>query len=775
MKTAEPRESGEARLVEPEVTQQLAVEHGLTQAEYAHALQVLGRHPTLTELGILSALWSEHCSYKSSKPHLKKFPTQGPRVLQGPGENAGVVDIGDGLAAVFKMESHNHPSFIEPYQGAATGVGGILRDIFTMGARPAALLNSLRFGELSDPKSRYLLQEVVAGIAGYGNCVGVPTVGGEVAVDPCYSGNCLVNAFCLGIVRRDRIFRGRAEGAGNPIVYVGARTGRDGIHGASMASESFGEEAGQKRPAVQVGDPFLEKLLLEACLELMATDAIVAIQDMGAAGLSSSSAEMASRGGVGVRIDVSRVPRRETGMTPYEVMLSESQERMLIILRPEGLETAAEIFEKWDLEFAVIGEVTVDGRFRVVDGERSVADLPIRLLVDEVPQPPRPLSPPTEKKYPPIEARELSAEIPWRNLKGPVASGGLTDALQELLSLPDLTSKHFIYSQYDHMVRTDTLLRPGGDAAVLRVKGSPKGLALTVDGNSRYCALEPRLGGRIAVAEAARNLSCVGAEPIGLTDCLNFGNPERPEVMWEFVEVVEGMAEACRRLGVPVVSGNVSFYNETRGGNIHPTPTVGMVGLLENAAGSCPAAFQREGDLAVLLGPPGGDPPDSGLGGSAYLWHVARLRRGPCPKVDLDREAALHTLCRSAVSEGVLSSCHDVSDGGLAVALAECGILADSPLGVSATFSWAGRPDELLFGEGQGRAVVSLRPERLPQLETLGRQAGVPLAVLGEVGGERFEIQIVDGSGRARPVVDAPVQNVWEGWSTGLERALGTT
>ncbi|MFQ5915716.1 MAG: phosphoribosylformylglycinamidine synthase subunit PurL [Nitrospinota bacterium] len=750
---------------EPEVTPRLAVEHGLTEAEYAHAVQVLGRNPTFTELGILSALWSEHCSYKSSKPHLKKFPTTGLRVLQGPGENAGVVDIGDGLAAVFKMESHNHPSFIEPHQGAATGVGGILRDVFTMGARPVALLNSLRFGELSDPKSQYLLKEVVAGIAGYGNCVGVPTVGGEVAVDPCYSGNCLVNAFCLGIVRTDRIFCGRAEGPGNPVVYVGARTGRDGIHGASMASESFGEEAGEKRPAVQVGDPLMEKLLLEACLELMATQAVVAIQDMGAAGLSSSSAEMAARGNVGVRVDVSRVPRRESGMTPYEVMLSESQERMLMILRPEGLEAAAPIFEKWDLECAVIGEVAAEGRLRVVDGERCVADLPTRLLVEEVPPPHRPLSPPKKRRYPPMGPGDLPADRPHRER---------ADALLRLLSHPDIASKHFIYSQYDHMVRADTVVRPGGDAAVLRVKGSAKGLALTVDGNARYCVLDPRLGGRIAVAEGARNLSCVGAEPIGLTDCLNFGNPERPEVMWEFTQVVEGMAEACRRLGVPVVSGNVSFYNETRGENIHPTPTVGMVGLVEVAANYCPTGFQREGDQVVLLGSPGGEPPGAGLGGSAYLWHVAGKMRGPCPRVDLDREAALQALCRRAISEGIVSSCHDVSDGGLAVALAECSLLADPPLGLSATLPWTDGPDELLFGEAQGRVVVSLGPDKLCRLERLGREAGYPVLVLGSVGGKSFDIKISDAAGRLLRIADVGVRDLWERWRFGLERALGT-
>ncbi|HJM42547.1 MAG TPA: phosphoribosylformylglycinamidine synthase subunit PurL [Nitrospinota bacterium] len=754
------------RPADPQVTPGLVAEHGLTAAEFAHALEVLGRGLTFTELGILSALWSEHCSYKSSKPHLKKFPTEGARVLQGPGENAGVVDIGGGLAAVFKMESHNHPSYIEPYQGAATGVGGILRDIFAMGARPAALLNSLRFGPLSDSKIRRLLREVVAGIGGYGNSVGVPTVGGEVAVDSSYSGNCLVNVFCLGVVRADRIFRGVAGGAGNPVIYVGARTGRDGIHGAAMASESFGDEAAAKRPAVQVGDPFLGKLLLEACLELMETDAIVAIQDMGAAGLTSTSAEMAARGGVGVRVDASRVPRRESGMTPYEVMLSESQERMLMVLRPEGLRTAAEIFEKWDLAFAAVGEITAENRLRVFDGEVCVADLPVPLLVDEVPRPPRPLFPPRKPKHPPVEARALPSGLSEKDLR---------EGLLRLLSHPDIASKHFIYSQYDHMVRTDTLLRPGGDAAVLRVKGTSKGLALTVDGNARYCALDPRRGGRIAVAEAARNLSCAGAEPIGLTDCLNFGNPERPEVMWEFSEAVEGMSEACRALGVPVVSGNVSFYNETGGENIHPTPTVGMVGLLEDAAGFCPAAFQREGDYVALLGPSGGESSRAGLGGSAYLWNVLGMRRGPCPPVDLEREAALHRLCRRAVSDGILSSCHDVSDGGVAVALAESGLLADPPLGASVEIVRGGRPDEVLFGEAQGWAVISLPLDELPRLETLAGEMGVALDVLGRVTGESFMVEVSSGeAGAAGSVLRAPVRDLWEAWRTGLERALGS-
>lgn len=748
---------------EPEVTPELAARHGLSPDEFEHAQRVLGRLPTFTELGILSALWSEHCSYKSSKPHLKKFPTQSPRVLQGPGENAGIVEIGEGLAAVFKMESHNHPSFIEPCQGAATGVGGILRDVFTMGARPVALLNSLRFGELSQARNRYLLKEVVAGIAGYGNSIGVSTVGGEVGIDSCYNGNCLVNVFCLGIARTDRIFRGVADGLGNPVVYVGARTGRDGIHGAAMASESFEEESSEKRPAVQVGDPFMEKLLLEACLELMETDSIVAIQDMGAAGLTSSSAEMAARGEVGIKIEMARVPRRDDRMNPYEVMLSESQERMLLILRPEGLPKASEIFRKWDLEFAVVGEVTEKNRLQVVDNGLCVADLPISLLVDEVPQPVRLVTPPKASRFASIGSDAKSTLGPNLNLD---------EAWAGVLAHPDIASKHLVFRQYDHMVRTDTVLRPGGDAAVVRVKGTDKGLALTVDGNSRYCALNPRVGGRIAVMEAARNLSCVGAEPIGLTDCLNFGNPERPEVMWQFAEVIEGMSEACRKIGVPVVSGNVSFYNETEGENIHPTPTVGMVGLVENGSNICPTAFQREGDLIVLLGEPGRYEEESALGGSVYLWHVLGRKLGPCPEVHLNAEAALQSLCRRAVAKRLLSSCHDISDGGLAVALAESGALANPPLGAQVEIPWTGNPEAILFGEAQGRVVISIPRRNLSLLVELAREADVPVYHLGHVQMEHFTVRFSSGLARKENFLNPSVEKLRRAWQEGLEAAL---
>ncbi len=735
------------------VTETLALEHGLSPEEYHHILKTLGRTPTFTELGLFSALWNEHCSYKTSKTYLRRLPTEGPSVLQGPGENAGAVDLGDGLAAVLKMESHNHPSFIEPYQGAATGVGGILRDIFTMGARPIALLNSLRFGNLSEPRTRYLMTQVVAGIAGYGNCIGIPTVGGEIAFDPDYAGNPLVNVFALGLVPKDRILRARAGGVGNPVAYVGARTGRDGIHGAAMASLAFGEGAEQKRPAVQVGDPFLEKLLLEACLEIRDIEGVVGLQDMGGGGLTSSSAEMAARGGAGIRIDVSRVPRREPGMSPYEVMLSESQERMLMVLRPEGVRAAEEVFAKWDLEFSIVGEVTGDGHLTVLDGEEEVARVPAALLADGPPLLKRPEAPPP-KAQPVVDLQKIPEPE------------NLQECFLALLSLPEIGSKHIVYEQYDHMVRTNTILRPGGDAAVLRLKGSRKGIAITVDGNSRYCSLDPFQGGAIAVVEAARNLSSTGATPLGLTDCLNFGNPEDPHVMWQFSRAIDGVTAACQRLEVPVVSGNVSFYNETLGKSIPPTPAIGMVGVLEDAGRFCPTAFQRGGDLVVLLGGLG-----EGIGGSLYLWDVLGSRLGPCPKMDLEAEVALHGLIRTAIREGLLSSCHDVSDGGLAVALAEAGLLTDPPLGASISLSIQGRADVALFGEDQGRALVSLPEDRLPRLLALSEEAAVPVLPIGKVGGERLLIEL-EGESGSRHAVDIQMTALMARWWGGLQTAL---
>ena len=642
---------------EKPVTPELAREHGLSPAEYGTVLGILGRTPSLTELGIFSVMWSEHCSYKSSRVHLKKFPTKGPRVLQGPGENAGIVDIGDGLAVVFKMESHNHPSFIEPYQGAATGVGGILRDVFTMGARPIASLNSLRFGRPDHPRTRYLVSGVVSGIAGYGNCIGVPTVGGEVSFDECYDGNILVNAFTLGVVRHERIWLGTAAGVGNPVIYVGSKTGRDGIHGATMASGEFDEKSEEKRPTVQVGDPFTEKLLLEACLELMRSDAIVGIQDMGAAGLTSSSFEMASRGGTGFLMDLDRVPQREEGMTPYELMLSESQERMLIVAKKGREDEVREIFEKWDLDVSVIGEVTGDGIGRVRWRGKTVAEIPIAALTDKAPVYDRPAERP--------EGQDALQRLDPAGLPAP---SDLGETWVRLMGGPELADKKWVYRQYDHMIRTNTLVLPGSDAAVLRVKGTRKGIALSVDCNSRYCYLDPFVGGMIAVCEAARNVACSGAEPIGLSDCLNFGNPEKPEVMWQFRSAIEGMAKACEALGVPVVSGNVSFYNETMGKGIHPTPAVAMVGLLEDASKRRVQWFSADGDLILLAG---ADRLGVHLGGSLYLKEVHGKVAGTPPPVDLAHEKRLQEFLREAASADLVASAHDLAEGGFACALAE--------------------------------------------------------------------------------------------------------
>ncbi|HSM14189.1 MAG TPA: phosphoribosylformylglycinamidine synthase subunit PurL, partial [Thermoanaerobaculia bacterium] len=602
---------------EPRVDATLAAEMGLSGEEYGRIEKLLGRTPTLTELGITSALWSEHCSYKSSKVYLKEFPTSGPHVLQGPGENAGIVDIGHGWVAAFKMESHNHPSYIEPYKGAATGVGGILRDVFTMGARPVALLDSLRFGRLDAPRMRSLVDGVVRGIGDYGNCVGIPTVGGETGFHPSYDGNILVNAFALGIARRERIFSAKATGVGNPILYAGSRTGRDGIHGATMASDSFDAESEKKKPTVQVGDPFTEKVLLEACLEAMRSSAIVAIQDMGAAGLTSSCFEMAARGGVGFRLDLDRVPLREPGLSAYEMMLSESQERMVIVARRGKEEEVAKVFRRWGLEVERIGELTGDQRAEIRHKGKLEAAMAIAPLTDEAPLYQRPVERPKN-----LEKLQSPPEVPE-----PDDPAG---ALERLLGTPELGSKEWVWRQYDHTVRTNTVAGPGGDAAVLLLKGTPNGLALSSDVNPVYCALDPRTGGRQAVAEAARNLACVGAEPVGLTDCLNFGNPENPEVMWQFRECVRGMAEACRKLAVPVVSGNVSLYNETDGRSIHPTPTVAMVGVIPDLGNAPASHFRRADRRVVLLGTDRGE-----HGGSAYLRLLHGVEQGMPPAVDL--------------------------------------------------------------------------------------------------------------------------------------------
>jgi phosphoribosylformylglycinamidine synthase len=733
---------------EPAITPGIVAAHGLSEEEYHKIIQLLGREPNYTELGVFSVMWSEHCSYKSSRPHLKRLPTTGKAVIQGPGENAGVVDIGHGLAAVFKMESHNHPSFIEPYQGAATGVGGILRDVFTMGARPVASLNSLRFGSFDHPRTRYLLSGVVAGIGGYGNCIGVPTVGGEIFFDESYNANILVNAFTLGIAEKRRIFKGRAEGAGNPVIYVGAKTGRDGIHGATMASESFSDESEKKRPTVQVGDPFTEKLLLEACLALMKTDLIVGIQDMGAAGLTSSSVEMAERGGAGIELELSRVPLRETGMTPYEILLSESQERMLLVAKSGTEDEVKKIFDRWDLDAVVIGRVTDDRMYRALYNGEEVVRIPVAALTSEAPVYQRP-----------AERPPAMDEVQRLDVDAVPVPADLTTALKLLLDSPNIASKEWVYRQYDHLVRSNTIVGPSADAAVIRVKGVKQGLALTVDGNGRYCFLDPYVGGILAVAEAARNLACVGARPLGLSDCLNFGSPERPEVMWQFAQVIDGMRDACVTLGVPVVSGNVSFYNETDGIPIFPTPTVAMVGLLPRVERYLTPWFKSEGDVVVLLGRTREE-----LGGSEYLKIVHGLVKGTPPWIDLRLERAVQQTCLKAAEKGILHSAHDISDGGLAVALAECCIAGpDRPLGARIELREVMRGDALLFGESQSRIVVSVNEADLPRLRQIAEKEAAPLQVIGEVGGAQLSLQ---------PFAQIAVDEAKSLWSQGLERRM---
>jgi len=691
---------------------------GLTEEEYQRIRAGLGREPNPTELGIFGAMWSEHCSYKSSRKWLKLLPTEAPWVIQGPGENAGVVDIGDGLAAVFKIESHNHPSYIEPYQGAATGVGGILRDVFTMGARPVAILNALRFGSPDHPRTRHLVAGVVAGIGGYGNCMGIPTVGGECEFHPSYDGNILVNAMTVGIARRDRIFTARAAGPGNPVVYVGSKTGRDGIHGATMASAAFDDEAEAQRPTVQVGDPFTEKLLLEACLEIMATDAIVAIQDMGAAGLTSSAVEMAAKGGLGVELELDRVPLRERGMTPYEIMLSESQERMLMVLKPGREEAARAIFAKWELDFAVIGRVTEGSRLVVRTNGKIAADVPVRILVGDAPsydrsyvrtRTPDPIPPSAVPEYAPIRA------------------------IVRLMASPALASKRWVWEQYDHLVMGDTIVRPGGDSAVIRVHGSRKGLALATDCTPRYCAADPREGGKQAVAESWRNLIATGARPLAITDNLNFGSPERPEVMAQFVGSVEGMAEACRALDYPVVSGNVSFYNETQGRAIQPTPVVGGVGLVDDVARVVTLALNAADQPLVLVGRTTG-----WLGASLYLRELFGREEGAPPPVDLASERRNGHFMQGAIRDGLVGACHDLSDGGLLVALAEMALAG----GVGARLDHL--PDGVplhawLFGEDQGRYLLATADAGA--VLAAARAAGVPAAVVGRTGGLALTVE----------------------------------
>jgi phosphoribosylformylglycinamidine synthase subunit PurL len=703
-------------VTERAVSPALAAEFGLSAEEYARAVRIMGRTPNFTELGIFSVMWSEHCSYKSSKNWLKRLPTTGPHVICGPGENAGVIDIGDGMAAIFKMESHNHPSFIEPYQGAATGVGGILRDVFTMGARPIANLNALRFGSPDHPKTRHLVAGVVAGIGGYGNCVGVPTVGGECSFHPSYNGNILVNAMTVGVASKNRIFYSAASGPGNSVIYVGAKTGRDGIHGATMASAEFSEDTEEKRPTVQVGDPFTEKLLIEACLELMASDAIVAIQDMGAAGLTSSSVEMAGKGGLGITLDLDKVPVRELAMTPYEIMLSESQERMLMVLKPGSEDKARAVFEKWELDFARIGTITETGRLVLRMDGSITADMPIEPLVTQAPLYDRPhvATPPRAE----LRAADVEAHDPIASLK-------------ILIACPDLASKRWIWEQYDHLVMGRTVQRPGGDAAVVALPDSAKALALSSDCTPRYCQADPKRGGAQAVAESWRNLTAVGATPLAITDNMNFGNPERAEIMGQFAGCIEGMRDACLALDYPVVSGNVSLYNETNGTGILPTPTIGGVGILADAGKSVGIAFTQPGDTLILIGETMGH-----LGSSLYLREVLGREDGAPPAVDLSAERRNGDFVRSQIAAGRIAACHDVSDGGLLVAVAEMAMAGK--LGAAITGLSTIPQHAFLFGEDQARYVLATATP--DAVLAAAQTAGVPALTLGRVGGDQLTL-----------------------------------
>jgi phosphoribosylformylglycinamidine synthase len=718
------------------MTPDLVAEHGLSTQEYEQVLSILGREPSITELGIFSVMWSEHCSYKSSKVWLKTLPTTGPQVICGPGENAGIVDIGDGQCAIFKMESHNHPSFIEPYQGAATGVGGIMRDVFTMGARPIANLNALRFGAPDHRKTRHLVSGVVEGIGGYGNCVGVPTVGGEVNFDPGYNGNILVNAMCVGLADTNKVFYSAARGVGLPVVYVGSKTGRDGIHGATMASAEFDDDSDEKRPTVQVGDPFTEKLLIEACLELMAGDIIIAIQDMGAAGLTSSSVEMADKGDVGFDLDLDKVPCREEGMSAYEMMLSESQERMLIVLKPGSEDQARKIFEKWELDFAVVGVTTDTGRLLVTHNGEVAADMPVKALADSAPEYTRPWTP-----------TERQAVIAPQDVEAP---NSLTETLETLMGSPHLCSRRWVWEQYDHMVMGDTVRRPGGDAAVVRVHGTTKGLAATCDVTPRYCAADPVQGGKQAVAEAWRNLTATGADPLAITDCMNFGNPERPEIMGQFVGCIEGMREAVEALDFPVVSGNVSLYNETNGTAIPPTPTIGGVGLIPDIAHMADIALKNEGETLLLLGQERGH-----LGQSLYMDVVLGKREGAPPPVDLAAERTTGDLVRALIRNGSVSAVHDVSDGGLLIAVTEMALAGD--IGVALAEYESPLPlHAVAFGEDQGRYIVATTDKSAILLRAAGK--GIPVRIIGETKGKEI---IIPGE---KPVKLQRIRDLHEGW-----------
>jgi phosphoribosylformylglycinamidine synthase len=767
------------------ITPEILDQHNITPDEYERIKQLMGREPNLTELGIFSVMWSEHCSYKSSKVHLRRLPTTGECLVQGPGENAGIVDIGDGWCAAFKIESHNHPSFIEPYQGAATGIGGILRDIFTMGARPVAAMDSLRFGPIRDEevnesgeqtsaksvaRNRRIMAGVVKGLGDYGNAFGVPTVGGEVYFDGCYSLNPLVNAFALGLVRREQIFYGKAEGVGNSVIYAGAKTGRDGIHGATMASAEFDEAAMEKRPTVQVGDPFSEKLLLEACLEAMRSGAIVGIQDMGAAGLTSSSCEMGARAGNGVEINLDLVPQRETGMTAYEMMLSESQERMLIVAERGHERQVLEIFHRWDLDAVIIGNVIEEQKLRVTHKGEIVADIPNLALTDEAPKYNRPMKEfavASEDVTPKITAA-IASKSQILNPKS--GRGAMNELLHCLLASPNIASKQWVYRQYDHMVRTNTVVLPGSDAAVIRVKETRRSMAMSLDCNSRYVQLNPREGAKLAVAESARNVVCSGARPLAVTNCLNFASPERPEVMWSFSETIDGMAEACRTFGTPVTGGNVSFYNETEGRGIFPTPTIGMLGVIEDAKHITSQWFKAAGDVVLLLGVTRSD-----LGASELLSVLTGEAAGAVPKLDLAEELKVQQACLAAIQAGLVSSAHDCSEGGLAVALAEScfsgyghsGIGAKIDLTEHARFSGLADSTTLLFAESPSRIVLSVKAENVDRVKEIAAEAGAVIAVIGEVGGEELTIAC-----NGETLVADSVTKLESIWSSALPQAL---
>jgi len=733
------------------ISKEVIEQHGLKMDEYEQIKGFMKREPNMVELGIFSVMWSEHCSYKSSRAYLKTFPTEGEQVIQGPGENAGVVDIGDGDTVVFKMESHNHPSYIEPYQGAATGVGGILRDVFTMGARPIANMNSLRFGELNTEKMKFLFDGVVSGIAGYGNCMGIPTVGGEIYFDSCYEGNILVNAFTLGVAKKDGIFYGTASGVGNPVMYVGSKTGRDGIHGATMASEEFDDKSEEKRPTVQVGDPFTEKLLLEACMELFATDCIVGIQDMGAAGLTSSSFEMASRAGSGIDMYLSKVPLREEGMTPYEVMLSESQERMLLVAKKGREQEVIDIFEKWDLNVSVVGTVTDTGMVKLYDLEDNLcADMPVGAVVDNCPAYKRPYSRP-----------DYLDDLHSFDVDSVKLPDNLDKELESLLDTPTIASKKWVYTIYDHMVRTNTVFRPGSSAALVRLKDTKKGIAISTDCNSRFCYLEPFEGSKIAMAESARNIACTGAKPLAITDCLNFGNPEKPHIMYQFVKAVEGLSEGCIKLNTPVVSGNVSFYNETKNKGIFPTPTIGMVGLIKDIDNRIQSHFQNVGDTVVVIGELTGE-----VGGSEYLKLKTGEIKGKCPDVNLDDTAKIIDFMTECAKKKLVNSANDVSEGGIAVAMCEKSFVND--IGVDVDLSSNGiRNDFLLFGETQNIIILSVSGDKAEEVINLAVDKGLKVAKVGKTIKDNIKIS-VDG----KNVINSKIDNLKSVFETSIEKKL---